>query len=169
MILNFWKFWKITKNVTFRKLQRTEQSYLEARFAILESTLTGPNYRVGNFRFLKNSNNLKFLNIFEKTTKNVIPRKLQRIEQSYLEARFAIFESTLTETNFRVGNFRFKKKNYNLNFLKIFEKITKKVISRKLQRIEQSNLEARFAILDNTLTVPNYRVGNFRFCGKKLI
>ena len=157
---------KITKNVISRKLQRIEQSYLEARFAIFESTLTGTNYRVVKFRFLKKNYKLNFLKIFEKTTKNVISRKLQRIEQSYLEARFAIFESTLTGTNYRVGNFRFLKNNYILNFLKIFEKITKNVISRKLQRIEQSNLEARFAILDSTLTVPNYRVGNFRFCEK---
>ena len=30
---------------------RIEQSYLEVRFAIFESTPTAPNYRVGNFRF----------------------------------------------------------------------------------------------------------------------
>ena len=29
-------------------------------------------------------------------------------------------------------------------------------------------MEARFAIFENTLTGPNYRVGNFRFCEKKL-
>ena len=28
-------------------------------------------------------------------------------------------------------------------------------------------MEARFAIFESTLTRPNYRVGNFRFCGKK--
>ena len=88
---------------------------MEARFAILESTLTGPSYRVGNFRFLKN-NNLSFLKFFEKITKNVISRKLQRIEQSYLEARFAIFESTPTGPNYRVGNFRFKRKKINQVF-----------------------------------------------------
>ena len=136
---------------------------METRFAILESTLTGPNYRVGNFRFLKTNNNLSFLKNFEKITKNVISRKLQRIEQSYLETRFAILESTLTGPNYRVGNFRFLKTNNNLSFLKNFEKITKNVISRKLQRIEQSYLETRFAILESTLTGPNYRVGNFRF------
>ena len=42
---------KITKNVIFRKLKRIEQSYLEARFAILASTLIGPNYRVENLEF----------------------------------------------------------------------------------------------------------------------
>ena len=31
------------------KYKKNEQSYLEARFAIFESTLTGPNYR--NFRY----------------------------------------------------------------------------------------------------------------------
>ena len=59
-----------------RKLQGFEQSYLETRFVTPKSTLTAPNYRVGNFRFLKT--NLIFLKIFEnhkkhhisKTTKN---------------------------------------------------------------------------------------------------
>ena len=80
-----------------------------------------------------------------------------------------ILDSTLTVPNYRVGNFRFSKNHNNLSFLKIFEKITKNVISRKLPRIELSYLEARFAIFENNLTGPNYRVGNFRFCGKKLI
>ena len=165
--LSFLKnFEKITKNVISRKLQRIEQSYLEARFAIFESTPTGPNYRVGNFRFLETDQS--FLKNFEKITKNVISRKLQSIEQSY-EASFAIFESTPTGPNYRVGNFRFLKTNTNLSFLKNFEKITKNVISRKLQRIEQSYLAARFAITESTLTGPNYRVGNFRFLTKKII
>ena len=135
---------------------------MDARFAILESTLTGPSYRVGNFRFLKN-NNLSFLKIFEKITKNVISRKLQKIEQSYLEARLATFESTPAGPNYRVGNFRFLKTNNNSSFLKIFEKIAKNVISRKLQKIEQSYLKARFATFESTPAGPNYRVGNFTF------
>ena len=155
---------KSQKNIISRKLQRVEQSYLEARFAILDSTLTVPNYRVGNFMFCKLFCCLKFLKIFEKITKNVISRKLQGFEQSYLEARFAILESTLRGPNYRVGIFRFLENDNNLSFLKIFEIITKNVISRKIQRIEQSSLEARFAILDSTLTVPNYRVGIFKFC-----
>ena len=162
--LSFLKnFEKITKNVISRKLQKIEQSYLETRFATFESCLTGPNYRVGDIRFLKTYNNLSFLKTFEKITKNVISRKSQRIELSYLQARFAIFESSLTGPNYRVGNFRFLKIYNNIGFLKSFEKITKNVISRKLQRSEQSYLEARLAILDSTLTVPNYRVGNFSF------
>ena len=47
--------------------------------------------------------------------------------------------------------------------MKIFEKITKNMISRKLQRVEQSYLEARFAILDSSLTVPNNKVRNDKF------
>ena len=101
---------KIAKNVISRKLQRIEQSYLEARFAIFETTPRGPNYRVGNFRFLKTNNILSFQKNFEKIIKNVISRKLQRIEQSYLEARFAIFEITLTGPNYRVENFSFCEK-----------------------------------------------------------
>ena len=56
---------------------------------MLDSTLTVPNYRVGNFRYLKNDNNISFLKKnFEKIKKKKISRKLHRIEQSYLEARF---------------------------------------------------------------------------------
>ena len=116
-----------------RKLQRIEQSYLEARLGILESTLTVPNYRVGNFMFCKLFCCSKFLKVFEKITKNVISRKLQGFEQLYLEARFAMLESTLRGPNYRVGNLRFLENDNILIFLKIFEKITKNVISRKLQ------------------------------------
>ena len=136
---------------------------MEARFAIFESTLTGPKYSFGNFRFLKAGNNLSLLKIFEKITKNVTSRKLQGFEQSYLEARFAIFEIFLTGPNFRVGNFRFcEKKSYKFskNFLK---KITKNVISRKLQGFEQSYLLARFVTPQSNLTALNYKVDNFKF------
>ena len=71
--------------------------------------------------------------------------------------------------NYWIGIFRFLKINHNFSFLKTFEKITKNVISRKLQRIEQSYLEARFAILEITLTGPNYRAGISDFTEKKLI
>ena len=208
---------KITKNFISWKLQKIGQSYLKARVAIFEITLTGPNYRVGNFRFLETYNNLSSLKIFEKITKNIISRKLQKIEQSYLEAwgwefqilqkkinvsflKFQILQGwefqilqkkinvsflkfllkklqktpylenykKLRKPNNRVGNFRFLKIYNNLSFLKIFEKITKNFISRKLQKIEQSYLEARVAIFEITLTGPSYRVGNFRFCNKKI-
>ena len=36
-------------------------------------------------------------------------------------------------------------------------------MSRKLQGFEQSYLKARLAILDSTLTVPNYRLGTLSF------
>ena len=125
--------------------------------------MTGPNYRVGNFRFLKNNHNLSFLKFFEKITKNGISRKLQGFERSFLEARFAIFEITLTGPNYTFGKCRFCEKIINLILLKIFSKITKNVISRKLQGFEQSYLEARFAIFESNLIGPNNRVGNFRF------
>ena len=67
-------FEKITKNVISRKLQEFEQSYLEARLAILDSTLTVPIYGVGNFRFLKKTNNLSFLKNFEKKKKTSHPK-----------------------------------------------------------------------------------------------
>ena len=109
--------------------------------------------------------NILFLKTLKKITKNVTSQKLQRFEQSYLDARFATVESTLTGTKYRVGNFRFWEK-INLNFLKIFEKIAKKVISRKLQRIEQSNLAARVAILDSTLKYPTTGLGISDFAKK---
>ena len=36
-------------------------------------------------------------------------------------------------------------------------------MSRELQELEQSHLEARFATPWSALTAPNYRVGNFKF------
>ena len=81
--------------------------------------------------------------MFEKITKNAISQKLQGNEQSYLEARLVIFESTLTGHNYRVGNFRFCEKKINKFSKKILKKIIKN-ISRKLQGFEQSYLEARF-------------------------
>ena len=144
-------------------------SKLGARFEIFESTPTVPSYKIGNFRFLKINNILRFLKFFEKTTKNVTFRKLPKIEQSNLEARFAIFESFPTVPSYRIGKFRFLKINNSLRFLKIFEKTLKNIISRKLQKTEQSYLEARFAIFESTPTGPNYRVENSRFGEKKLI
>ena len=47
-------FEKTTKNVISRKNYKDLSSHvLEARFATHESTLTAPNYRVGNFKFHK--------------------------------------------------------------------------------------------------------------------
>ena len=71
-------FEKITKNIISRKLQGFEQSYFEARFAILDSTLTVPKYRVRNFRFLKCINS-SFLKIFEKSHKKRHISKTTRI------------------------------------------------------------------------------------------
>ena len=59
------------------------------------------------FQIFKNFKKFKFSENFEKITKNVISRKLQKIEESYLEARFATFDSTLTVPNYRFVNFRF--------------------------------------------------------------
>ena len=43
---------KTRKNVTPQKLPRFEQSYLKAIYAILDSTLTTLNYRIGNLNFV---------------------------------------------------------------------------------------------------------------------
>ena len=45
-----------------------------------------------------------------------------------------------------------------------FEKITKNVISGKLQDFEQSFLEAKFITPESILTEPRYRYENFKFC-----
>ena len=56
---------------------------MEARFAIFESSLTGLDYRVENFRFLKSKNNFSFLKIFGKNhKKNHISKTTKK------EARF---------------------------------------------------------------------------------
>ena len=44
------------------------------------------------------------------------------------------------------------------------KKITKNVISGKLQGFEQSNWEAKLATPESTLTEPHYRDENFKFC-----
>ena len=51
-----------------------------------------------------------------------------------------------------------KKKNFVHVFESFFEKITKNVISRKLERFEPSHLETRFATSESTLIAPNYRL-----------
>ena len=95
-----------------------------------------------------------FGNLFEKITKNIISRKLQIFERSYLESRFTTPESTLTAPYYRVKKFQIlkKKNNFFENFLK------KNVISQKLKEFVPSYLETRFAIRDSTLTAPTYRV-----------
>ena len=57
--------------------------------------------------YFEKKNNLKFSEYFLKKSQNVISRKLQGFEQSYLKARFAILESTLNASNYKVGNFKF--------------------------------------------------------------
>ena len=37
-------------------------------------------------------------------------------------------------------------------------------ISKLKKKIEHAQLDAKFAIPESTLTVPNYSVGNFKFC-----
>ena len=44
---------------------------------------------------------------FNKTIQNDISRKLPKLEQSYLEAKLATPESTLTAPNYRVRYFKF--------------------------------------------------------------
>ena len=83
-----------------RKLQRFEQSKLEARFAIPESTLITPKYRVRNFEEKKF---VKFSELFWELTK-----KRHNSYQSYLDARFATPESTLIAYNYTIGNFKFE-------------------------------------------------------------
>ena len=45
-----------------------------------------------------------------------------------------------------------------------FEKITKNIISGKLQGFEQSKWDAKLATFESTLTEPHYRYENFKFC-----
>ena len=79
---------------------------MEAEFAIPEVTLTAPQLQVRNFKLWK-KNNLIFMSFLKKITKNVISGKLQKFEQSYLEANFATPESTLTEPHYTDNNFKF--------------------------------------------------------------
>ena len=107
----FWSkfFWKkrkkIIKNAISRKPKRFEQSYLDARFATPEFTLTAPHYRVEKLKF-----GLFFFisNFFEKKKiiKNAISRKPKGFEQSYLDSRFATSDCTPIAPHFRVKKFK---------------------------------------------------------------
>ena len=70
----------------------------------------------------------------KKSQKNVISRKLQGFEQSYLKARFATPESTLTAPCYRVKKFKFEQK---------IEK--QKVPSESLFLILENNHDREFA------------------------
>ena len=74
---------------------------------------------------------------WKKKTKKVISRKLKGFEQSNLQARSAILESTLIATNYRVWNFKFCKL-FGKSSFQVFEKITKIVVSGTLKGFGQS-------------------------------
>ena len=52
----------------------------------------------------------------------------------------------------------------NLFFLKLFEKITKNVIRRKLQGFVTSDLEAESETPGSAMKEPQYRDANFKLC-----
>ena len=100
---------------------------MEARsLSIPASALTAPNYRVRNFKIWRRKNKFKFSeNFLKKITKNVISGKLQRLEQSQLEARFATLENLrpLWQPQAkRLGNSNIEEIKLNLSFLKTFWK-----------------------------------------------
>ena len=82
--------------------------------------MIAPKYRVRNLNF-EEKKIFKTSENFLKTSKNVIPRKLQGYEQSYLTARFAILDSILNASNYKVRKFKFSKLFFVMSFLKIFE------------------------------------------------
>ena len=69
----------------------------------------------------------------KKITKNVISRKLQGFEQSYLLARFVTPQSNLTALNYKVENFKF----WNLILKKSYK--FSKNFSKKLQKTYLEN------------------------------
>ena len=78
---------------------------MEAKLANSHSTLTAPNYRVGNFKFLY----LSFLKNYEKIIKmSSHLKKKKRFEMSRL-GKNAIPQITLTAPNYRAGYFKFAK------------------------------------------------------------
>ena len=52
--------------------------------------------------------------------------------------------------------------NFESKFSENLEKMTKNVISQKLETFEQSYLEERFATLVSTMTAPNYSLSIFK-------
>ena len=116
-------------------------------------------------QILKNNYNLIFLNIFEKITKTSNLENYKelssRIWRQDSQSLIVFWQYPTTGRDFWI-----LRKKINIIFLKTLKKITKNVASQKLQRFEQSYLDARFATVESTLTGTKYRVGNFRFWGK---
>ena len=137
------------KNGMSRKLRLSEQSNFEARSATSESTKRSTHSRKYSEK--------KYWN-------TVMSRKPNTFQQSPLEARFSSFESISKAPDYSVGYFKLSGNFLNLTFLKVSEKIIKNVISRNIERFEQSYFDARFGISEKTLTAPNFRVENFKFC-----
>ena len=130
-----------------------EQSFLMEIFAIFESTkLQG-----WEFHFNKLFCNLSFMKISKKSQKSLY--LLNKNDLGILKWRPNLqpLRLLVQPPNYRLGI-----SNFMRNFFE--KKITKNVISGKLQDFEQSYLEAKFLTPESTLTEPHYRDENFKFC-----
>ena len=108
--------------------------------------------------------NLDFLKIFLNTRKKVISRNHQKKMSGHKLRQDSQPSRVLWQppTN-ALGILKIEEENFS--FLKIFWN-RKNVISRNLQRNEQSNWKTKFVILEDYQTGPIYRVGSFRFWRK---
>ena len=152
-----WK--KSQKNVISGKLKGFEQSYLEAKFATPESTLTKPHYIDGNFKFwiFFNPSSLKNL----ENPKTSYFKKYKYLSNHFQWQDLQPPESTLTDSNNRIEIFNV----LEFSHLSFFWKFRKKnVVFRKLRKFEQSYLEAKLATSESILTESHNKDANIKFC-----
>ena len=143
------------KSVYFEKFKKLSSHIQRQENQPPESTLIDSNGRIEIFKVLEFFSHLSVLKISEKIIKNVVSRQLQGFEQSYLVAKFATLESTLTEPHYRGDNFKFCEFLFFEFFLKNL-KNPKNVRSRQLQGFGQSNLQARSAVSKCTQKTPRF-------------
>ena len=155
---------KILKNDISRKVESFEQTYLGkiCNPMRVPSQIPITGLRSSKFWTFLTSIFFFFLKISEKIIKNVISRKLQGFEQSYLEAKIATPESTLTEPHRRDGNIKFCDFFISKFSEFFFFENLKKTSYLELQGFGYSYMEVRIAKPGKTLRASNYWVANYK-------
>ena len=108
IISSFVKFFEKPKKTSYLKNNKRFSCHIQRQdLQPPESTLTDSNNMIEISKLLEFFNIQVFLKILKKIIKNVISQKLHGFEQSYWAINFATPESTLTESHYRDGVFKF--------------------------------------------------------------
>ena len=121
------------------------------------------------FEILKKKNFVHvFESFFEKITKNVISRKLERFEPSHLETRFATSESTLIAPNYRLRIWNIEEKKFHPCFWKFFWKNHKKRHISKTTKIWAVTFGDKIRNLREYSDSPQLQIENLKHWRKKI-